>query len=166
MKANCLKYILNIWNWKCRSGLRRRKTGLTLFDRKYSDVLGWIFHKFNYPTTYEKERISHILNIWNRKCRSKSWKRKAELMAINRKYLSVYCWIFHNFSTPATYENELISHILNIWNRNCRSRSRMDEKAELMPFDCKWLNLHCWFFYNSSCLQHTNTNDFRIFKTF
>ena len=41
------------------------------------------FFKFNCPGTYENERISQILSIWNRTCRSCSRRRKTRLTALN-----------------------------------------------------------------------------------
>ena len=42
----------------------------------------------------------------------------------------------HSFTFPATYENKRISHILNISNRKCRSRSPSTIFA-ILPFDGK-----------------------------
>ena len=95
--------ILNIWNRKCRSTSRKRKMGLTAFDRKYFDFVLLIFsHNCCYPQSYENEWISHILNIWNWKCRSRSRRRKPEL-DLRHSIANVLVCIaefFHNFSIP------------------------------------------------------------------
>ena len=80
-------------------------------------LLNVFFHNFSFRQN-KKTNEFYRFDIWNWKCRSRSWRRKMELTPFDRKRLSVYCWFFHNFSCLAKW----ISHILNIWNRKRRSR--------------------------------------------
>ena len=57
-------------------------------------IVDFFFIIFTYPATCENERISHILNIWYRKRRSRSRRREIGLTAFDRKCLIIYCWFF------------------------------------------------------------------------
>ena len=120
-----------------------------------------LLHNFSFPATYKNERISRILNIWNRKCMSGSWRRKTGLTPFDRKCMNMYRWNFYNFICQAIFEIIRISHILNIWNRKCRSRSRSTISA-MMSFDGKCQNLQPSLFtfvyvYANESNTHTQT---------
>ena len=51
---------------------RRRKTHLCRSIAKVWMCIAELFHNFSFFLTYENERVSHILNIWNNKSRSRS----------------------------------------------------------------------------------------------
>ena len=63
----------------------------------------------------------------------------------------------HSFTFPATYENKRISHIVNISNRKCRSRSPSSIFA-IMPFDgkCQKIYKRHFTFFIFACTTEEN----------
>ena len=113
-------HILNIWNRKCRSMSRMRKMGLTPFDSRCLNVYCWFYLVIILAIRqqYENERILHIINIWNRKCRSRSRRRKTGLTAFNSKCMNVYLWFFPTILPGRQHTKTKEFHILNFWNQN------------------------------------------------
>ena len=82
-------YILNVWIRKRSSKSQSSKYKLTAFYRLCVDEYCWFFHNYSFRKTDENERISYILNILNRKRRSRSRRRKTGITLLDCKFLSM-----------------------------------------------------------------------------
>ena len=107
------------------------------FDGKYQNQE---MSPKNLSASFYRWREVNILKFKPWKCGLRSRKIKTVLTPFDHNVWMCIVVFFHNFSCLATYENKWISHILNISNRKCKSRSRNTIFA-MMPFDGKCQNL-------------------------
>ena len=154
---------LNCPALKCRSDNLRKKI-LTPFDRKCLHVYCWfLFHNFSFRQHAIANEF-HIFKKFEIENIGQGHGEENVTYALRLQMCDCAFRIFHNFSFQAIYENERISQIFNIWNKNIGEGTRT-RKAGPTAFDRKWLNMYCWFFfiYLAVC-QHTKTNGFPYYK--
>ena len=144
---------------KCYRQVAEEKTRRTPFKIFESVLLLFVGPNFSHPVTYEKQQISHILNIWNTKCRSNSPRRKTELTPFDRKYLCVLLIFFHNLASGKM--GKLTNFTFVIGNvGQCYGREKLDLRSSIANFRLCIAD----FFHNFSIGHRTNFTYFKHLK--